>query len=115
MKTGMNRKVANIEVAGKVFKIGMFPVICELLIIKETENTQAKPTTMEEVMENNKIEYALQFEMLENLLIANDYEFDRAWWELHNDITGIGEFISLARTKDVVPTKLKKKEIIKSH
>lgn len=119
MKIGLNRKVVNIEVSDKIFKIGLFPIICESLIIKhdllEKEYAKIEKPTSDDLQEKNSKQYEIEFEILESLLIANSYNFDREWWELHTDALGMNEFIMLSKIKDIDPTKLKKKETIKNH
>lgn len=116
MKIGLNRKIATIEVQDKVFKIGIFPIMCESLIVKhdllEREFEKMKEPTADDVNEKNLAQYEMQFDILENLLIANGYDFDRSWWEMNTDIMGVSEFIILSKSKDIIPEKLKKKETI---
>ena len=116
MKIGLNRKIANIEVCDKIFKIGIFPIACESLIVKhdmlDKEFEKIKKPSVDELNGKNEAQYEIQFEILENLLIANGYEFDRKWWETHLDVLGILEFIITSKSKDIVPDTLKKKEVI---
>ena len=116
MKIGLNRKVVEIQVSDKTFKIGLFPIICESLIIKhdllEKEYAKIENPTSDDLNEKGKAQYEIQFEILESLLISNGYEFDRDWWELHTDTLGIMEFIIVSKSKDIVPNP-KKKETVK--
>lgn len=119
MKIGLNRNIANIEVCEKIFKIGIFPIICESLIVKNDLIEKAweleKEHKLDDVNEKNKAQYDIQFEIVENLLVANGYEFDKSWWLRHVDMLGIQEFIVMAKMKDIDSSKLKKKEVIASH
>lgn len=119
MKIGLNRKIVNIEVSDKTFKIGLFPILCERLIIQhdlmEKEFTKIENPTTDDLQEKNSKQYEIELEILESLLVSNSYEFDRKWWETHTDALGMSEFIMLSKLKDIDPAKLKKKEIIKSH
>jgi len=119
MKIGLNRKIANIEVCGKIFKIGIFPIACESLIVKhdmlDKEFEKIKKPSVDDLNGKNEAQFELQFEILENLLISNEYEFDRKWWETHLDVLGILEFILTAKSKDIEAVTLKKKEVIQGH
>jgi len=117
MKIGLNRKTINIEVCDKVFKIGIFPIICDQLIVKNDliEKAWEKQTehSIDEINEKNKSQWDIQFQILEYLLISNGYEFDKDWWTSHLDSLGIQEFIVVAKSKDVMETK--KKAVIQGH
>ena len=119
MKIGLNRNKINIEVCDKVFKIGIFPIICESLIVKndliEKAWEEQKEHTLDDINAKNKAQYDIQFEIVENLLLANGYDFDKDWWLSHVDMLGLSEFIVFSKMKDVDPTKLKKKEVIQGH
>lgn len=118
MKIGLNRKTIDIEAYDKIFKIGIFPIICDVLIVKhdslEKEYEKIENPTADDVNGKNQAQYNLQFEILENLLNANGYEFKKDWWEKHFDSLAISEFIVISKSKDAMPTP-KKKEQIKSH
>lgn len=118
MKIGLNRKVINIEVCDKVFKIGIFPIMCDQLIVKndiiEKEWEKQESPTTEDLAKKNRAQHEIQFELLETLLVANGYEFDKEWWQKHVDLLGIQEFIVIAKSKDVMKD-VKKKEVVKSH
>lgn len=116
MKVGLNRNKAIIEVSDQIFQIGIFPIICESLIVKndliEKSWETQKEHTLDEVNEKNKTQYEIQFQIIENLLIANGYTYDKDWWLRSVDMLGLQEFIVMSKMKDVAPDKLKKKEVI---
>ncbi len=114
MKIGLNRKTVNIEVCEKTFKIGIFPIICEYLIVKNDVIERAwekqENKTSEELQKKNKAQLDIQFEILENLLIANGYEYDEKWWKSRLDLLGVQEFIVVAKSKDVIEGSKKKSQ-----
>jgi len=116
MKIGLNRKIANIEVADKTFKIGIFPIACEALIVKhdemDCEFAKIKEPTVSDLNNKNLAQSDILFEILEKLIVANGYEFDEDWWKIHIDVQGIVEIIIIAKAKDIAPNTVKKKEVI---
>lgn len=97
MKVGINRSKIEIDVMGTVLEIGIVPLLAHQLI---AQHDNAKDL-------DEKIE--ILFKVIEAILTANGYEYNRRWWEKTCDYEMLQEVIILALQKDIPPTKDKKK------
>jgi hypothetical protein len=103
MRVGINRNRIDIDVMGTVFTIGIVPIHAHKLI---AEHDNLDEDDSAEAVEK-KVEF--MFECVEDILIANGYEFIRSWWEKMCDFTMLREFVVFSLQKDIPPTKGKKK------
>jgi hypothetical protein len=103
MEVGINRSKIDIKVAKRSFTIGIVPLMATSLIAKHDNEKDV----------DKQIEIA--FEVVEAVLVANNYEYDREWWEKHCDYSMIMEFILFTLQKDIPPTKSKKKAVVESN
>lgn len=96
MKLGINRKVVEFEIGDQTFKIGIVPVYAHYLVVKHDNNEG-----------NIEDQVAITYEIVESILLANGYEFDKSFWERNLDYVGFVEFIANCLAKDAVKDKKK--------
>ena len=95
MKLGYNRKIESIELGGTVFEIKIVPIRAFALIaMHDNEGDHAKQSEM-------------IYDVIESILIANGYEFDKAFWEKYADYTMLVEFVTVCTAKDIIEGKKK--------
>lgn len=97
MKIGINRSKIEIGIAKRSFTIGIVPLLATSLIAKH-DNEQDVDKQLDII-----------FEVVEAILVANGYEYDKDWWLQHCDYQMLMEFVVNTMHKDIPPTKTKKK------
>ena len=117
-KVGVNRKVEEIQVADKTFQIAMIPLRAEYLIMQHDKIEKEYSDKMKEkkadddyyelYYERNEKCYEILYEVVNDILEANGYHFDREWWDKHIDAYGVIEFLSFCRAKDLIEDVKKK-------
>lgn len=100
MEVGINRSKIDINVMGTTFTIGIVPLMATKLIVEHDNETDA----------DRQIE--LIFQVVEAIVVANGYEWNRSWWEATCDYGMLIEFVIFAMQKDIPPTKGKKKAMV---
>ncbi len=100
MKVGTHRSKIDIEVMGTRFTIGIVPLFATKLIAKH-DNEEDFDKQLEIILE-----------VVEAILTANGYAYDKKWWEQACDYGMLMEFVVFAMQKDIPPTKDKKKAVV---
>lgn len=120
-----DKKIIEIEVRGKTFKIWFvsnwvvreYEKLNQKLatlqeMYKELETLPGKDRIQELAAEIKKIGSSLlddRLEIVEEILLTNDIDFDRKWWERKTDAVDISTFLNKCAFKDVIASKKKVK------
>lgn len=114
MRIGINRQVAKVEIADKEYTIKIVPLLVEHLIVEhdttEKEFSKKVGEGLEdelEIIQWNQHSFDLFLQMVQVILEANGYEYDREWWLRNADGTTLVEFIASCRAKDFKQDKKK--------
>jgi len=89
MKIGVNRNLEVFEIGRERFEIRIVPVHAHYLIL---QHDQADGDLEKQA--------SILYDIMQDILEANGYEFKKDFWEKYSDYEGMVEFITTSIAKD---------------